>query len=219
MTAFYLWLFCITGGLLIVSFVLHPFFSGIDRVFHGVHGGLGAIDGGHSVHLGGAHVDGHAGGSHGAGHGGEDAVSPLNSRSLLAFLTFFGGTGYLARAFGLPGVLAFIVAAVAGWLSAWLVWKLLVFVVAQAASSTIARDEPVGREGRVTVAIRPGSAGKVLLDIRGESLAIVARAADAQSIATGATVLVARSGADGIYVVQPSPSSSEAAAPARQKRE
>lgn len=195
MAAFYLWLFAFTAGLLIVSFILHPLFSGIDRAVHGAAGALDGVAGAHVAHL-------HLGVGHPGAHGAHGDLNRINSRTVLAFLAFFGGVGWLALDLGLPGIVAFLLAVAAGWLSAWLVWRLIVFVFAQSATSTISAHDPVGREGRVTVAIRPHSLGRVLLELHGESLSILAQSADERPILAGATVLIARSEGGGIYTVR-----------------
>src|SRR3954470_17256811 len=57
---------------------------------HGGHGGGGAHGGGHG------HTGGHGHG-HGHGHGqAKSSVSPFNAGTGAAFLTWFGGAGYLA---------------------------------------------------------------------------------------------------------------------------
>ncbi len=136
------------------------------------------------------HLFGHA--PSGA-HGGAGA-SPLNAGSLMAFLAWFGGVGYLLSRGGTwPHLLVLFVAAAAGVAGA-------IFVFLFLAKVLIARERPLdaadfhmeGVLGRVTVAIRPGGTGEVLYSQGGTRRSAGARSESGEPIARGAEVVVTR---------------------------
>lgn len=143
---------------------------------------------GHGAWLG--HLFGH--GSSGAC--GATGASPLNAGSLMAFLAWFGGVGYLlARGGTWPHLAVLFAAAAAGITGAFLVF---VFV----AKVLLARERPLdaadfhmeGVLGRVTVAIRPGGTGEVLYSQGGTRRSAGARSESGEAIPRGAEVVVTR---------------------------
>lgn len=137
LSSFFLVVFIVSLGLTLITFALGVGGLNLPGLHHGAghvglhldHGGGGHIPHdlhlphdaviGHDVHL--AHADGgHAAGqSHGdAG----DSISPLNMATMLAFLTWFGGAGYvLTEYFSLFAVLAVALAAGVGLAGAGIV--------------------------------------------------------------------------------------------------
>ena len=107
---FYLICFVVGFSLSALSFlsgVLH-----LPHFLHFPHHGGG-------LHLGGGHAGGiHAGGVPQGGGGTSYSISPLNFPTLLMFLVWFGGTGYLLTHYehgrGLLGLLVSAVAGLAG---------------------------------------------------------------------------------------------------------
>jgi len=143
---------------------------------------------GHAGWLG--HLFGHApSGAHGA-----SGASPFNAGSLMAFLAWFGGVGYLlSHGAAWPNLAVLLVAAAAGVAGALLVFFFLAKVL-------VARERPLdaadfhmeGVLGRVTVAIRPGGTGEVLYSQGGTRRSAGARSESGEAIPRGAEVVVTR---------------------------
>lgn len=138
-------------------------------------------------------------------HGGDHGLTPfVNVSSILAFITWFGGFGYLARnGLGLPAWLA-LVAAIAGGAAAS--WVVLVFIrkVLRSPDDTLdPRDfDRVGTLARVTSSIRTGGVGEIVWEQRGTRMVSSARSEEPEPIARGTEVLVLRV-ERGIAVVAP----------------
>lgn len=152
------------------------------------------------LHLG--HVHAHAAGhfAHGpGGHGGgghasagADAVSPLNAMSLLIFLAWFGGVGYLLHGpLGAWGPVSLLGAALAGLAGAALVFLFLARVLAPRSTPLDPADFRLeGQVGRVSVPIRSGGVGEVLYSQRGRRRVIGARAAADRPLGRGTEVVI-----------------------------
>lgn len=149
---------------------------------------LSALTGiGHtSLHLGHVHLHvpghGHAaahGGSGPMGHGGADIVSPFNGMSLLVFLTWFGGVGYLLHGpLGGWGWVSVLGAALAGLLAATVVFQFLARVLAPQSKPLDPADYVLeGQVGTVSSPIGAGSVGEVQYIQHGRRRSIGARAA------------------------------------------
>jgi membrane protein implicated in regulation of membrane protease activity len=139
-----------------------------------------------------AHLFGHAG--TGTGAHGPSGASPLNAGSVMAFLAWFGGVGYLLSRGGTwPHLLVLFAAAAAGVAGALLVFFFLAKVL-------IARERPLdaadfhmeGVLGRVTVGIRPGGTGEVLYSQGGTRRSAGARSESGEAVPRGAEVVVTR---------------------------
>lgn len=118
----------------------------------------------------------------GSGHmgpGGGDLVSPFNAMSLLVFLTWFGGAGYLLHGpLGSWGWFSLVGAALAGLLAAAAVFQFLARVLAPQSRPLDPADYVLeGQVGMVTSPIRRGSVGEVQYVQRGRRRSIGARAA------------------------------------------
>ena len=75
------------------------------------------------------HLGHHDGGLHKAGASGAH-ISWLTASTIMAFLAWFGGTGYLlTRHSHLWAVLSFAIAMVAGFFAAWVVFRFMVKLV------------------------------------------------------------------------------------------
>lgn len=154
---------------------------------------------GHLGHPGAAgHLDvpGHAAGSahpHGDAHAGGDGISPFNLSTILAFLTWFGGAGYLLTAYGSVGALAALLAATCvGLVGASIVFFFLVRVLLRGQTPFL-RDEDYeleGTIGRLSVGIRAGHTGEVVFSKAGSRRVASARSADGEDIPQGTEVVV-----------------------------
>ncbi len=153
-----------------------------------------------SLVLGAAHVGFDHGqvGHHGHhGHTGADAdggVSPVNVSTVLAFLAWFGGVGYLAR-HGLGWYAAVSVfVGVAGGLAgaAVIFWVLTRFVRQMEGELREADYRLPGTIAQVTSSIRAGGTGEILYQQGGVRQVAAARSVDGAAIPRGVEVVVLR---------------------------
>ncbi len=220
-------LVCFFIGLL---FTVASFFLGFGHGADGVHAGGGdhhghlSIDhphlhgGGHHVHLDGSHTGAGSGDVHGpAGGPAESAAprapatahadggpSPLNLSTIMAFLTWFGGVGFMLRTYyGAWFLVALAVAGVAGFAGAAIVFAFLSRVLF--ASQSILNPEDYrlpGTLARVTSTIRPGGTGEIVYT-KGETRQVSgARSLDGGAIARDTEVVIMRY-EGGLAYVQP----------------
>jgi membrane protein implicated in regulation of membrane protease activity len=206
----FFFLLCFFIGLL---FTVASFFLGLG---HGVDGAGVETDGLHvdtPVHLnGGGHGD--AGGAHAGGTTGAEGAaahadatsakaqaarshgspSPINLSTIMAFLTWFGGAGYILRAYYDAWPVAALAAGiVAGLAGAVLVFSFLSKVLYASQSVLDPRDYHLpGTLARVTSPIRTGGTGEIMYT-KGETRQVTgARSVDGQPIAHGAEVVIMR---------------------------
>jgi hypothetical protein len=144
----------------------------------------------HDLHL--PHLDAHGLHGHAGGHGA--SVSPWNLATLMAFLAWFGGMGYLLTGRGHLGqllVLAF--ALVSGVAGAAIVFGLLTKVLARHERFLDAADfEMTGVLGRVTVPVRPGGTGEIVYSQAGTRRSAGARSEGGAAIPRNCEVVVTR---------------------------
>lgn len=180
----------------------------------------------HDLHLGGHHVDlgldhGHAAGLDApadvgtlAGPQGADSgpshvgALPLGSllspTTVLTFLTWFGGAGFILRNYyGVVAVASLAAAAVVGLAAAAVVVVLLLKVLLP--HQTVMRQadyDPVGSVGRISVPVRPGGIGEVVYTRGGTRRSAGARSLDGRALAQGTEVVIAKY-EHGVAYVQP----------------
>jgi membrane protein implicated in regulation of membrane protease activity len=157
------------------------------------------------------HLGHHASGVHG-GHGGGAGASAakggahlswFNASTVMAFLAWFGGVGYILSAhsrFVGPLVLAFAVLAGVG--SSWVVFRFMVKLMNQEGS--FLKDEDYRHEGcvgTVTVPIREKGTGEVVFLQGGVRKSTGARAHDGTVLEKGAEVVIEKY-EDGIAYVR-----------------
>jgi membrane protein implicated in regulation of membrane protease activity len=148
---------------------------------------VGHVHGGH-FHLGHTHT-GHA---HGSAH--DTSLSPLNGFTLMAFLCWFGGTGYLLRRFSLLwGVGAFALAVLSGLAGAAIIFWFLGRVLLPHERVLTAEDtEMTGVLARISSPIREGGTGEIAYSQGGARRAAVARSDAGAAIARDVEVVVLR---------------------------
>lgn len=170
----------------------------LPHFHHGHAAGLGHA--GHlPVHAGPAHIGNvaHAGGNVG-GHGGGAVrgghVSFFNISSLMAFLAWFGGTGYLLTRYSNLVVDAiFIFALSGGVLAAAAVFLFLVKVLLAHESQLDPADfDRTGALGKVNVKIRAGGTGEILFSQGGTRQTAGARSESGRMIPKGTEVVITR---------------------------
>ena len=124
--------------------------------------------------------------------GGHAALSPFNDSSLLAFVAWFGGVGYLARnAVGAPWPLALALGAVGGLGAGLLVFWCLATLAANPVGELDPEDFRLqGTIARVTSSIRADGVGEVVYEQGGARCVSAARAAHGVAIGRGTEVVV-----------------------------
>ena len=151
---------------------------------------------------------GHGAGGHGSGHGpghGSGAHFPFfNPMTLAAFLTWFGGAGYLLEHLRHVWVFAgLLIASAAGLVGAALVFWFVAKVLMKNEKDLNPLDyEMVGVLGRVSVSIRSQGTGEIIFAQEGVRKTSAARSETGAAIAKGEEVLVTRYDR-GIAYVQP----------------
>jgi len=184
-------LVCFFVGLL---FTVGSFLLGLghsaDGLGHGHHVGDGHFHLGGHGHAGAAGHAGHAG-DHGAQQGGP---SVFNLSTLMAFLTWFGGAGYILRTYyGAWLLVALGVATVAGLVGGALVFLFLSRVLYASERVLDPRDYFLpGTLARVTSSIRAAGIGEILYT-KGDTRQVAgARSVDNSAIERGAEVVIMR---------------------------
>lgn len=138
------------------------------------------------------------------GHGHDSGVGPFNLSTVLGFIAWFGGIGYLVKhGLGGPAVLSVIAAMLGGSVGAVIVYTLLVKLIAPSDRPLDPKDyELPGTLGRVTSSIRPGGVGEMVFEQQGTRQVIAARSVDGQAIGRNAEVVILRT-QSGVAYVQP----------------
>lgn len=145
-----------------------------------------------------AHPTGGHGGSHGGGGGHaphqQESGSVLNAGTIMAFLTWFGGTGYLLTHYGgFWGYLAFTLACAAGLAGATVIfWFTAKFLYRQERPLDAADYHMVGVTGKVNSSIRTGGTGELTFSQEGTRRVCGARSEDGTAIPRGTEVVVLR---------------------------
>lgn len=156
-----------------------------------------------SLILGFADFGGHANAS---GHHDGDGVfhGLLNVSSILAFVTWFGGIGYLFRnGFGWIAPIAILIGLAGGLLGAFVVGLFFSRVLRAGSESLDPLDfERVGALGRVTSSIRSGGVGEIVFERHGSQMVTSARSHSEQPIGRGTEVVIL-SVDRGMAVVEP----------------
>lgn len=163
--------------------------------FHGPqgvpHGGTGGVHGGFG------HGPAHPPATTAAGadlgtH--SPAVSPVNFFTLMAFLTWFGGTGYLLTQYSrLWFALALLIASASGVAGAAVIFVFLTRVALRHEASRESEDfSMIGMLGRLTISIREGGTGEMIYSHDGTRHTCGARSEDGVAIPKGTEVVVTR---------------------------
>ncbi|MDP8908691.1 MAG: hypothetical protein M3N47_06145 [Chloroflexota bacterium] len=138
------------------------------------------------------------------GHEHEGPLAFISLSSVLAFLTWFGGVGYLVRnALNWWTPLSLVAGIVAGLAGAAAVgWAVKRVLRSSDGVLNPADYRLVGMIGRVTSSIRPDGFGEIVYEQAGTRHVAAARAAGADGIARGVEVIVLRL-ERGVAIVQP----------------
>jgi hypothetical protein len=189
----------------LICFAVGFCFSFFSFVFGGARNGRLHLPHGHA-HLGG-HL--HAAGSHSLSHTGSSVragsagtqvnensggVSPLNFASLMAFLAWFGGAGYLlTRYSGLWVGFGLLASIFSGLIGGGIVFVFLSKVLIRDDEEMDAADyEMVGVLGRVSSPIREKGTGEIVYTQMGTRRVCGARSEDDSAVSRGMEVVVTR---------------------------
>ena len=178
---FYLICFVVGFSLSALSFllgVLHlPHFH-MRLPFHGASGQVGG------VHAG--------GGGPPAVNASNYSISPLNYPTLLMFLVWFGGTGYLLTHYGHGwGFLGLLISLAAGLGGALIVFWVLTKVLVKPDENLDPADYVMaGTLGRLTVGIREKGTGEIVYVQGGTRKSAAARSEDGRPMEKGAEVVI-----------------------------
>ena len=196
MTLSSFYLICFLAGLTfsVLTFLAGAVHIHIHLPFHAhlpVHGG--------SVHVGhGAHGGG-SGGSHGAGAKGASTrggteVPWFNASTIMAFLAWFGGAGYiLTRTSHLVAAVSLGLAALAGMVAATIVYRFMLKLTHAGDSLMLDEDYRIeGSVGTLSLPIRQQGTGEVIFSLGGVRRCAGARSEDGAPVDKGAEVVIER---------------------------
>jgi membrane protein implicated in regulation of membrane protease activity len=144
---------------------------------------------------GAGHGAGHpTGGAHGPGHGSGAHFPFFNPMTLAAFLTWFGGAGYLLVHLRHIWIFAgLVLASLSGLTGASIVFFFVAKVLMANERDLNPLDyEMVGVLGKVSVSIRTGGTGEIIYAQEGVRKTCAARSEDGLAFAKGEEVLVTR---------------------------
>jgi membrane protein implicated in regulation of membrane protease activity len=129
---------------------------------------------------------------HHLSQGGADGVSPLNFATMMAFLAWFGGTGYLLTSeFRWLAIPALTMATLAGGMGAFAVFWVMAHLLWSPDENMQSADyQMVGVLGRIGHSIRAGGTGELIYSHGGTRHSCGARSADGGAIENGAEVVV-----------------------------
>jgi membrane protein implicated in regulation of membrane protease activity len=177
---FYLFCFLVGFSLSVLSFLagavhLHlPFKWHLP--FHGGHHGAGGGIARGGIAKGGAHL------------------SWFNASTVLAFLAWFGGAGYLlTKHSNLIAMVSLSIAIAAGLTGGWIVFRFMARLLRDTEGQMNEWDyRHEGSVGRVSISIPVDGAGEVIFEQHGVRRSAGARSDDGSSIDKGAEVVISR---------------------------
>jgi len=122
------------------------------------------------------------------GRVGSADLSPFNLTSILAFLVIFGAVG-LALQGGFGGIIALVLAVLAGVVAGWLAFIFIARFLMR--GETYLSDEPiVGTVGAISIPIGAGRVGEIMYTRRGVRRSDGARSIDGRAIEAGEQVVI-----------------------------
>jgi hypothetical protein len=156
--------------------------------------GMGHFGGLHLGHVGGDHALGHDGLGHGATTDAPTLFSGfLNLTTVMTFVTWFGGVGYLISHYTALGGLASIVVATASGIGGGSIVAIFITKVLEQGQTPYTTDADYrmpGTVARVTSSIYPGYAGEITYTQAGATQASAARSVTDEEIPRGTEVVI-----------------------------
>ena len=131
---------------------------------------------------------GHAGVSHAGGA----LVSWFNATTVLAFLAWFGGVGFMLTKYSHVEALFVVgISTLAGAAAGWVMLRFVVKLVGQTDEPLRESDRRiVGALGTISMTIREGGTGEIIFPIGGSRRCSGARSTDGTAIEKGAEVVI-----------------------------
>ena len=119
-------------------------------------------------------------------------VEWLNASTILAFLAWFGGTGYLLTKYShIVSLFIVLLATFAGLVAGWMVFRFLLKLVGPSDEPLQAEDRRiVGSLAKVSMTIRENGTGEVIFPLGGGRSCSGARCEDGVAIEKGAEVVI-----------------------------
>jgi membrane protein implicated in regulation of membrane protease activity len=177
---FYLFCFLVGFALSVLSFFagavhIHLPFR-LHLPFHGAH---------------------HVGSAHGTVHGGLKGglhLSWFNASTVMAFLAWFGGTGYiLTKHSHITVLLGLALATLAGLVAGWMVFVFMVRLLRSGNPEMQDSDYRMeGSIGTISLPIRENGTGELIFEQNGVRRSAGARSADGRPLEKGAEVVIER---------------------------
>jgi len=121
-------------------------------------------------------------------------LGPINSFTVMAFLTWFGGTGFLLAEYSrMWFALALLIASLSGTAGSAIIFGFLTRVALAHENALEPEDfEMVGVLGRLSVTVRSGGTGEMIYSQGGTRHTCGARSEDGSAIPKGSEVVVTR---------------------------
>jgi len=144
------------------------------------------------------------GGAHGKAMVRGGHISWFNAFTVLAFLAWFGGVGYILMTQSkLIAALCLAIALASGLFAAWIVFRFMKRLLKDNGGEMNDWDyRHEGAIGKVSISIRAGGTGEVIFEQHGIRRSLGARSEDGVPIAKGAEVVISRY-ENGIAYVKP----------------
>jgi hypothetical protein len=130
--------------------------------------------------------------AHGGSHSGGAPISWFNASTILAFLAWFGGVGYLMTQHSqVRALLVVAIAVLAGMVAGWVTLRFLTKLVGPPDEPLTESDgRIIGALGTVSMSIREGGTGEVIFPLGGSRRCSGARSTDGTAIEKGAEVVI-----------------------------
>jgi membrane protein implicated in regulation of membrane protease activity len=140
------------------------------------------------------HLPLHAPNHHGGLRGGGTHISWFNASTVLAFLAWFGGVGYLMTNYShMETFFVAGIATVAGLVAGWVVLRFLLKLVGPSDEPLKEEDRRIiGALGIVSMTIRENGTGEIIFPLGGGRRCSGARSEDGKSIEKGTEVVIER---------------------------
>ena len=143
------------------------------------------------------HLGHHWGGGHGGLRGsfkGGAHISWFNASTIMAFLAWFGGTGYLlTRHSHLWTLVSLTIAMLSGLFAGWVVFKFMVKLVQADDLPMSSEDRRVeGALGTLSMPIRENGTGEIIFSLGGSRRCAGARSGDGKPMEKGTEVVIER---------------------------
>ena len=183
---FYLFCFIFGFSLSVLSFLAGAFHLDLPFKMHFHLGGH------HAGHGGGGGLRGGAAAKGGARAGAH--ISWFNASTAMAFLAWFGGTGYiLSTRSHLVAMASLGFSTLSGLIAGWIVFKFMAKLIRGGDSELREDDYRIeGAVGSISVPIREQGTGEVIFSLAGVRRGAGARTEDGKPIEKGAEVVIER---------------------------